>query len=68
MCVVARENAPSAVGREDTTLNVGNDIVGETPLSLGLGSYNVSSVEREGSSERSLKNEDGFSPGLLIEK
>ena len=25
-------------------------------------------VEREGSSERSLKNEDGFSPGLLIEK
>ena len=24
--------------------------------------------EREGSSERSLKNEDGFSPGLLIEK
>ena len=29
VCVVARENAPSAVGREGTTLNVGNDIVGE---------------------------------------
>ena len=25
-------------------------------------------VEREGSSERSVKNEDGFSPGVLIEK
>ena len=43
-CVVARENAPSAVGREGTTLNVGNDIVGETPLSSGLGPYNVSGV------------------------
>ena len=32
VCVVARENAPSSVGREGTTLNVGNDIVGETPL------------------------------------
>ena len=44
MCVVSRENAPSAVGREDTTLNVGNDIVGETPSSSGLGPYNVSGV------------------------
>ena len=44
MCVVARENAPSAVGREGTTLNVGNDIVGETPLSSRLGPYNVSGV------------------------
>ena len=44
VCVVARENAPSAVGREGTTLNVGNDIVGETPLSSGLGPYNVSGV------------------------
>ena len=26
MCVVARQNAPSAVGREGTTLDVGNDI------------------------------------------
>ena len=32
VCEVARENAPSAVGSEGTTLNVGNDIVGETPL------------------------------------
>ena len=37
VCGVARENAPSAVCREGTTLNVGNDIVGETPLSSGLG-------------------------------
>ena len=37
VCVVARENAPSAVGREGTTLNVNNDIVGETPLSSGIG-------------------------------
>ena len=37
VCVVAGENAPSAVGREGTTLCVGNDIVGETPLSSGLG-------------------------------
>ena len=37
VCVVARENVPSVVGREGTTLNVGNDIVGETPLSSGLG-------------------------------
>ena len=44
MCVVARENAPSAVGREGTTLNLGNDIVGETPVSSGLGPYNVSGV------------------------
>ena len=44
MCVVARENAPSAVGREGTTLNVGNDIVGETPLSSWLGPYNISGV------------------------
>ena len=44
MCVVARENAPSAVGREGTTLNVGSDIVGETPLGSGLGPYNVSGV------------------------
>ena len=40
VCVVAREDAPSAVGREGTTLNVGNDIVGETPL----GPHNVSGV------------------------
>ena len=33
VCLVARENASSAVGREGTTLNVGNDTVGETPLS-----------------------------------
>ena len=32
VCVVVRENAPSSVGREGTTLNVGNDIVSETPL------------------------------------
>ena len=38
------KNAPSAVGREGTTLNVGSDIVGETPLSSGLGPYNVSGV------------------------
>ena len=44
MCVVARENAPSAVGRGGTTLNVSNDIVGETSLSSGLGPYNVSGV------------------------
>ena len=44
VCVVARETAPSAVGREGTTLNVGNDIIGETPLSSGLGPYNVSGV------------------------
>ena len=44
MCVVVRENAPSAVGRDATTLNVGNNIVGETPLSSGLGPYNVSGV------------------------
>ena len=44
VCVVARENAPSAVGREGTTLNVGNDIVGETPVSSGLGPYSVSGV------------------------
>ena len=44
VCVVARENARSVVGREGTTLNVGNDIVGETPVSLGLGPYNVSEV------------------------
>ena len=44
MCVVSRENAPSAVGREGTTLNVGNDIVVETPLSSGLGLYDVSGV------------------------
>ena len=44
VCVVSRENAPSAVGREGTTLNVGNDIVGETPLSSGLGPYNLSRV------------------------
>ena len=42
--MVARENAPSTVGREGTTLNVGNEIVGETPLSSGLGPYNVSGV------------------------
>ena len=44
VCVVGRENAPSAVGREGTTLNVGNDIVGETPLSSWLGPYNISGV------------------------
>ena len=44
MCVVARENSPSAVGHEGTTLNVGDDIVGETPLSSGLGPYNVSGM------------------------
>ena len=44
VCVVSRENAPSAVGREGTTLNVGNDIVGETPSSSGLDSYNESGV------------------------
>ena len=44
VCVVARENSPSAVGHEGTTLNVGDDIVGETPLSSGLGPYNVSGV------------------------
>ena len=42
VCVVARKSAPSAVGREVTTLKVGNDIVGETPLISGLGPYNVS--------------------------
>ena len=41
-CGVTRE--PSAVGRKGTTLNVGNDIVGETPLSSGLGPYNLSRV------------------------
>ena len=46
MFVFARENAPSAVGHEGTTLNVGNDIVSETPLSSGLGPYNVSGVAR----------------------
>ena len=44
VCVVAREYAPSTVGHEGTTLNVGNDIVGETPLSSGLCPYNVSGV------------------------
>ena len=37
-------------------------------LSLLQQHSGVHGVEREGSSERSLKNEDGFSPGLLIEK
>ena len=44
VCGVTRKNSPSAVGREGTTLNVGNDIVGETPSSSGLGPYNVSVV------------------------
>ena len=35
VCVVGRENTPSVVGREGTTLNVGNEIVGETPLVQG---------------------------------
>uniref|UniRef100_A0AAV1V4X3 Reverse transcriptase domain-containing protein n=1 Tax=Peronospora matthiolae TaxID=2874970 RepID=A0AAV1V4X3_9STRA len=33
--MVARETTPSAVGRESTALNVGNDIVGDTPYSVG---------------------------------
>ena len=32
---VARENPPSAVGRDGTTLNDDNEIVSETPLGLG---------------------------------
>ena len=44
MCGVTRENAQSVAGREGTTLNVGNDIVGKTSLSSGLGPYNVSGV------------------------
>uniref|UniRef100_A0AAV1T8D4 Reverse transcriptase domain-containing protein n=1 Tax=Peronospora matthiolae TaxID=2874970 RepID=A0AAV1T8D4_9STRA len=35
VCMVARETTPSAVGRESTALNVGNDIVGDTPYSVG---------------------------------
>uniref|UniRef100_A0AAV1UZG7 Uncharacterized protein n=1 Tax=Peronospora matthiolae TaxID=2874970 RepID=A0AAV1UZG7_9STRA len=45
-CEVARENSPSLVGREGTTLNVGNDIVGETPFSSGLGPHTVRGVAR----------------------
>ena len=44
VCGATRKNSPSAVGREGTTLNVGNDIVGETPLSSGLVPYVVSGV------------------------
>ena len=44
---VARENPPSAVGRDGITLNVGNDIVGETPLSSGLDPHTLCEVARE---------------------
>uniref|UniRef100_A0AAV1UDQ3 Uncharacterized protein n=1 Tax=Peronospora matthiolae TaxID=2874970 RepID=A0AAV1UDQ3_9STRA len=36
VCMVARETAPSAVGRESTALNVGNDIFGDTLFSVGV--------------------------------
>uniref|UniRef100_A0AAV1TJQ5 Uncharacterized protein n=1 Tax=Peronospora matthiolae TaxID=2874970 RepID=A0AAV1TJQ5_9STRA len=35
VCMVVREITPSAVGRESTALNVGNDIVGHMPFSVG---------------------------------
>uniref|UniRef100_A0AAV1T3C0 Uncharacterized protein n=1 Tax=Peronospora matthiolae TaxID=2874970 RepID=A0AAV1T3C0_9STRA len=35
VCMVAREITPSAVGRESTELNVGNDIFGHMPFSVG---------------------------------
>uniref|UniRef100_A0AAV1U8A9 Uncharacterized protein n=1 Tax=Peronospora matthiolae TaxID=2874970 RepID=A0AAV1U8A9_9STRA len=35
VCMVAREITPSAVGRESTALNVGNDIFGHMPFSVG---------------------------------
>ena len=44
---MTRENPPSAVGRDGTTLNVGDDIVGETPLSPGLGPNTPCEVARE---------------------
>uniref|UniRef100_A0AAV1VI05 Uncharacterized protein n=1 Tax=Peronospora matthiolae TaxID=2874970 RepID=A0AAV1VI05_9STRA len=35
VCMVARETTPSAVGRESAALNVGNDVVGDSPYSVG---------------------------------
>uniref|UniRef100_A0AAV1U3C0 Uncharacterized protein n=1 Tax=Peronospora matthiolae TaxID=2874970 RepID=A0AAV1U3C0_9STRA len=35
VCMEARETTPSAVGRESTALNVGNDIFGHMPFSVG---------------------------------
>uniref|UniRef100_A0AAV1UMW2 Uncharacterized protein n=1 Tax=Peronospora matthiolae TaxID=2874970 RepID=A0AAV1UMW2_9STRA len=35
VCMVARETTPSAVGRESSALNVGNDVVGDSPYSVG---------------------------------
>uniref|UniRef100_A0AAV1T518 Uncharacterized protein n=1 Tax=Peronospora matthiolae TaxID=2874970 RepID=A0AAV1T518_9STRA len=35
VCMVAREITPSAVGRESTALNVGNDIFDHMPFSVG---------------------------------
>uniref|UniRef100_A0AAV1V4G4 Uncharacterized protein n=1 Tax=Peronospora matthiolae TaxID=2874970 RepID=A0AAV1V4G4_9STRA len=35
VCVVARETTPSAVDRESTALNVGNDIVGHMTFIVG---------------------------------
>ena len=41
---VAREILPSAGGRDDTSLNVGNDIVGNKPKHSGLGPHNAREV------------------------
>ena len=44
---VARENTQSKGGRGGTSLNVGNDIVGEKPECSGLGPNAISAVARE---------------------
>ena len=44
---VARENPPSEGGRDSTSLNVGNDIVGKKPERSGLGPHNTREVVRE---------------------
>ena len=46
VCGVARKHPQSGVGRGGTTLNVGNDIVGETPRHSGLCPTNACEVAR----------------------
>ena len=49
MSGVAREIPPSKGGRDGTSLNVGNDIVGEKPEHAGLGPHDVGELVRENS-------------------
>ena len=46
---VERENPPSEGGRDGTSLNVGNDIVGKKPKHSGLGIHNAREMVCENS-------------------